>query len=212
MNNQYIPAGKLTKTIGLNGALQLYLNTDFARLHNRIDSLYIDLQGQKVPYLVIKLQAKSGGNMLVELEDIDTIADAQQLVGHEVFVTQDILPTLSGNEFYHQEIIGYTISDKELGVLGTVNEVIDVPLQTIVSVTYNNAEVLIPLAGAILVTINRDTKTIEVNCPEGLVDMYLTKDTTPDEDKDGQGEEDEGPAFKVSASGRKKYFRRAKKK
>ncbi len=212
MNNNYIPAGKLTKTIGLNGALQLYLNTDFARLHNRIESLYIDLHGQKVPYLVVKLQAKSGGNMLVELEDIETIADAQQLVGQEVFVTQDILPTLSGKEFYHQEIIGYTVTDKELGVLGAVNELIDVPLQTIVSVTYKEIEVLIPLAGAILININRDSKTIEVDCPEGLVDMYLTKDKTPDEDKDGQGEEDEGPAFIVKASGRKKYFKRAKKK
>lgn len=212
MNTNYIPAGMLTKTIGLNGAMQLTLKPDFARLHNRIESLYIALNGQYVPYLILKLQPKNGGNMLVGLDGIDTIELAQHLVGKEVFVTESTLPTLGNREFYHMEIVGYTVTDQTHGLLGTVNEVIDVPLQSIVSVTYQGNEVLIPLAGNILQNINREAKNIEVNCPDGLIDIYITADKTPDEDKDGQGEDAETPNFIVKASGRKKYFKRAKKK
>lgn len=213
MNNNFIPAGALTKTIGLNGALQLKLNPDFARLYNRINGLFIELHGQYVPYLIVKLQPKSGGNMLVELEDIETIADAQQLVGRDVFITKDVLPTLGNREFYHHEIEGFTVIDTVAGELGIIDNVIDMPQQSIIAVQYKGQEVLIPLAGEILVGIDRDKKTITVTCPDGLIDMYLNADKTPDEEKDGQNEpEDDGPAFIVKASGQKKYFKRAKKK
>lgn len=212
MNNNYIPAGVLTKTIGLNGALQLKLNPDFARLYNRINGLFIELNGQYVPYLIVKLQPKNGGNLLVELEDVENINDAQQLVGREVFITKDVLPTLGEREFYHHEIEGFTVIDTAVGELGVIDNVADMPQQSIIAVQYKGQEVLIPLAGEILVGVDRETKTITVRCPDGLIDMYLTIDKTPDDEKDGQGEEDEGPAFVVKASGQKKYFRRAKKK
>lgn len=171
--SEFIQAGTLTRTIGLKGALQLKLNTDFKRLYNRIETFFIEIGGQPVPFFIQKITLKQGDTLIVELEDVETEEEAKRLVNSPVMVSTDILPTVSGNEFFHHEIIGYTVVDNTAGPLGPVIDVLDVPMQTVIAVEHRSKEVLIPLAGHILQRINRDTKTIEVSCPEGLVDLYL---------------------------------------
>lgn len=187
--SEFIQAGTLTRTIGLKGALQLKLNTDFKRLYNRIETFFIEIGGHAVPFFVQKITLKQGDTLIVELEDVDTEEEAKRLVNCPVMVSTDILPTVSGNDFFHHEIIGYTVIDETTGPLGPVVDVLDVPMQTVIAVDYRNKEVLIPLAGNILKDINRSAKTIAVSCPEGLVDLYLgnAANETPE---DGQ---DDGP-------------------
>jgi 16S rRNA processing protein RimM len=182
--NEFIEAGQITRTIGLKGAMQLKLNTDFKRLYNRIDTLFIDVAGNPVPYFVIKMTPKQGDMLLLELEDIENEADARQLINAKVFVTLDIMPTLADNEFFHHEVVGFNVVDDVVGPLGLVVDLIDVPMQSVIAVDYKGSEVLIPLAGDILVKIDRDTKTITVHCPDGLIELYTTKPAKAEEEEE----------------------------
>ncbi|UPT65450.1 MAG: ribosome maturation factor RimM [Sphingobacteriales bacterium JAD_PAG50586_3] len=171
--NEYIEAGQITKPIGLKGLMQLKLNTDFRRLYNRIDTLFVEVAGNPVPHFVIKITPKGNDMVLLEMEDIETEADARQLTNAKVYVTVDIMPTLGTLEFYHHEVMGFTVVDTEKGELGPVVEILDIPQQSVVAVSYKSKEVLIPLAGHILKGIDRAAKTITVTCPEGLIELYL---------------------------------------
>lgn len=186
--NEYIEVGQITKPIGLKGLMQLKLNTDFRRIYNRIDTLFVEVLGQPVPHFVIKITPKGNDMVLLELEDIESEADARQLTNAKVYVTVDIMPTLGTQEFYHHEVMGFTVVDTQKGELGPVVEILDIPQQSVISVNHKGKEVLIPLAGDILVGIDRVAKTITVNCPEGLIELYLGN---PAAEVPDDGEEDD---------------------
>jgi 16S rRNA processing protein RimM len=171
--NEYIEVGQITKPIGLKGLMQLKLNTDFRRLYNRIDTLFVEVAGHPVPHFVIKITPKGNDMVLLEMEDIESEADARQLLNAKVYVTVDIMPTLGTLEFYHHEVMGFMVVDTQKGELGPVTEILDIPQQSVVSVNHKGKEVLIPLAGDILKGVDRAAKTITVQCPEGLIDLYL---------------------------------------
>lgn len=186
--NEYIEVGQITKPIGLKGLMQLKLNTDFRRIYNRIDTLFVEVAGQPVPHFVIKITPKSGDMVLLELEDIESEADARVMINAKVYVTVDIMPTLGDLEFYHHEVVGFIVTDQTKGELGPVAEILDIPQQSVIAVNHKGKEVLIPLAGDILKNINRTAKTITVDCPEGLIDLYLGNPAAEVQD-DGEDEE-----------------------
>ena len=171
--NEFIEAGQITKPIGLKGLMQLKLNTDFRRLYNRIDTLFVEVAGQPVPHFVLKITPKGNDMVLLELEDIESEADARQMINAKVYVTVDIMPVLGTLEFYHHEVMGFIVTDVHKGELGPVVEILDIPQQSVIAVGHKGKQVLIPLAGDILKGIDRATKTITVACPDGLIDLYL---------------------------------------
>jgi 16S rRNA processing protein RimM len=171
--NEFIEAGQITKPIGLKGLMQLKLNTDFRRLYNRIDTLFVEVAGQPVPHFVIKITPKGNDMVLLELEDIESEADARQMINARVYVTVDIMPVLGTLEFYHHEVMGFIVTDVNKGELGPVVEILDIPQQSVIAVGHKGKQVLIPLAGDILKGIDRAAKTITVACPDGLIDLYL---------------------------------------
>lgn len=171
--NEFIEAGQITKPIGLKGLMQLKLNTDFRRLYNQIDTLFVEVAGQPVPHFVLKITPKGNDMVLLEMEDIESEADARQMINAKVYVTVDIMPVLGTLEFYHHEVMGFIVTDVKKGELGPVVEILDIPQQSVIAVNHKGKEVLIPLAGDILKGIDRAAKTITVACPEGLIDLYL---------------------------------------
>ena len=84
-----------------------------------------------------------------------------------------MLPKLSGDKFYFHEVIGFTLLDKVHGDIGIVQSINDSASQVLFEAKKGDKELLIPVTDDIITKVNRETKTIEVNCPEGLVDLYL---------------------------------------
>jgi 16S rRNA processing protein RimM len=70
-------------------------------------------------------------------------------------------------------VTGYLVSDKKSGELGPVREILEMPGQRILAVEHREKEVLIPFKRPILVKTDHTAKTILVNLPEGLLDIYL---------------------------------------
>ena len=71
------------------------------------------------------------------------------------------------------EIIGYEVEDQNKGTIGTVVGVVDLKSNPLLIVDFNEKEILIPLVEELIVHVDRDSKRIKVNTPEGLIDLYL---------------------------------------
>ncbi|RYD89602.1 MAG: hypothetical protein EOP50_17300 [Sphingobacteriales bacterium] len=96
------------------------------------------------------------------------------------------LPELEQDQFYFHEIIGYKVHDAEAGELGTVREIFAMPTQDLIAMDYNGTEVLIPIMDDIVEKADKETKTLYVNLPEGLLEVY----TNPGAPDDADEEED----------------------
>ena len=83
------------------------------------------------------------------------------------------LPERKGNKFYFHEIIGFTVIDKEFGVIGTISKVLEYPNQAVMQIFHDNKEVLIPISDEIITEVKRKNKEIHVTAPDGLLNIYI---------------------------------------
>jgi len=83
------------------------------------------------------------------------------------------LPKLKGNSFYYHEIIGFTVIDEKHGNIGVIEKVLDNQHQDIFSIKKENKEILIPVADEIIKKVDRKNKVIEIEAPDGLIEIYI---------------------------------------
>ena len=85
----------------------------------------------------------------------------------------DLLPKLEGDKFYYHEVIGFTIKDKNFGEVGVIKAINDSTAQALFEIDRNGVEILIPMNDEFIVKVDKPNKTIEVETPEGLIELYL---------------------------------------
>ena len=91
----------------------------------------------------------------------------------DLFLPLELLPKLEGNKFYFHEIIGFTIKDQDFGNVGIIKGINDSTAQALFEIDRDGIEILIPMNDEFIIEENRDSKTILVNTPSGLIDLYL---------------------------------------
>ena len=84
-----------------------------------------------------------------------------------------MLPQLEGNQFYYHEIIGFKVQDIYFGEVGTITGVNDNTAQALFEIDHNGKEVLIPINDDFIKKVDRSTKTVTLDTPEGLINIYL---------------------------------------
>ena len=107
------------------------------------------------------------------MQDVKTLEQAQNLVGKSVYLPLEMLPKLSGKQFYFHEIVGFTAVDTEKGELGPITEVLEYPTQAILQIMKGKKEILVPILDHVIQQVDRDKKILHITAPEGLIDMYL---------------------------------------
>ena len=55
-------------------------------------------------------------------------------------------------------------------------------LQTILQIMKDYTEILVPLNKDILKKVDRESKSLKINAPEGLIEIYLNKNDDEDQD------------------------------
>ena len=51
--------------------------------------------------------------------------------------------------------------------------VADLKLNPLLIIDFNDKEILLPLFDGLIVHVDRESKQLKVNAPEGLIDLYL---------------------------------------
>lgn len=165
--------GKIVKTNGLKGDLSVFLDVDDLNDYADLDSVFVERKRSLVPYFIESIQIRNNG-AVVHFEDVDTLEDAQDLVGSCLYLPLDVLPPLDGNRFYYHEVIGFEVEDINEGSLGVLREINDNSAQAILCIDHpSGKEVMIPLVDQFLVEVDREGRKLKVAAPEGLVDFYL---------------------------------------
>lgn len=179
--------GHITKTTGYKGELVFFLDVDEPSRYSKLDAVFIELNGQLVPFFIERMQLR-GANAIVKLEGIDTAERASELVKAQLWLPLSALPKLKGNKFYFHEVIGFEVIDKHHGNIGSIEKVLDFPHQKILQIKNGDREILIPVLGHIVKKIDRVARTIEVEAPEGLVELY--RGSQEEKADDGENEQD----------------------
>ncbi len=169
--------GYTSKIHGKQGELTIKLDVDFLEECKRLESVLIQINKTDtslIPFFISKSQFQNNSTLRVKLDDVNEIIDAKPLVGKGVYIPNSLLPTLSGNQFYHHEVTNFKIIDTNYGEVGQLNQILNYPKQAIFEViNTDKKEILIPVVDDIINYIDRANKTITVTVPDGLIDLYL---------------------------------------
>lgn len=131
--------------------------------------LFIDQGSDTVPYPVEEI-TPHGHGFLLKLEGINNYGEAEEFSGC-LFLTEKS-PGTETPENDFQALVGFNVSDKEHGLLGTILRVTEMPQQLMAEVLFNGKELFFPLNEDFLIAIDWKNKTMEVQLPEGLLDIY----------------------------------------
>lgn len=164
--------GKITKLFGYKGDLIFYFDVDDITEYRKLDAVFIDINGDLIPFMIEKLTLHQGNTAIVRLQDHGTIEDAQRLINSELYLPLSTLPKLEGNKFYYHEIIGYTVVDAEAGEVGVIEDVNDQTPQVLFVIKKGYREILFPVVDELIDRLDRKEKKIYVRFPEGLIDLY----------------------------------------
>ncbi|MFL5763191.1 MAG: ribosome maturation factor RimM [Bacteroidia bacterium] len=180
--------GYIARRVGNHGELGFILDVDDPKRYNKLESVFIEINHSLVPFFINKIQVK-GANATVSLEGIDEIRKAEELLKCPLYLPLSFLPPLKGKKFYLHELTGFTATDKQFGEIGVISEVLDFPMQTILQIKRGEHEILIPAKEEFIVSIDRQKRIIELDTPEGLIDIYISdkKEDEGDMEEDAEG-------------------------
>jgi 16S rRNA processing protein RimM len=165
--------GKIVRKYSFHGELLIKLDTDEPELYENLDAIFIDYRNTFIPYFIESSQLHKSDLLRVQFEDVTTEADADSLLKCDVYLPLEFLPKLDGNKFYFHEVIGFKVEDLNYGVVGTITGVNDSTAQALFEIEKDGKEILIPINDEFIETVDRAKKTIMVNTPQGLIDLYL---------------------------------------
>ena len=163
--------GNITKPFGYKGQMVFYLDVDSPQDYAELDSAFIETKTGLVPYF-FKVDNINGNKAVVTFEDL-TPNEAQALAGHDLYLPLDLLPKLSGNQFYFHEVTGFRVIDSQYGDIGTLQSIIEYPAQPLFQIDKEGKEILIPVIDPVIKLVDRENKTLHIEAPNGLIELYL---------------------------------------
>ncbi|MFH6602634.1 ribosome maturation factor RimM [Maribacter algicola] len=166
--------GKIVSKYSYKGEVLVKLDTDEPELYENMESVFISLGNNLVPFFIGRCRLHKSNLLRIDFEEINDEADADRIMGAELYLPLTFLPKLEGNKFYFHEIIGFTVLDSDHGNIGTVQSVNDTTSQALFEIQKGDKQLLIPINDEIITKVDREQKTIHVKTPDGLVELYLS--------------------------------------
>lgn len=172
----YTAIGKLGKSHGVKGEVKITVEDRYWEDFEEAEVVFVEQRGKPTPYFVESIRGANG--QIVKFEDVDSPEDANIYLHMKILYLrkQDILleqerTYITEEELEYGRVKGYTMQDKQLGLIGEVEEIEGFPQQEMAYVSRGKSNVLIPLIPVFIVEIDDKNKLIKMDLPEGLLTL-----------------------------------------
>lgn len=163
----FLLIGKLGKTHGVHGEMDLQVYTDFPERLKHGKKVYLG-EG-KTP---INLDTVRPANkvFLISFDGYNSPEEAKILTNQEVFVKTTEIPPLPEGLYYHHELIGLRVYEGE-AFLGVVTEILETGANDVFVVKQaEGQELLLPDIPEVVLEVNLDAGQMRVHVLDGLRD------------------------------------------
>ena len=130
--------------------------------------------GEKRIETEIELCRNQHGRWVMALEGIGSIEEVEEWIGARIEIPKTELPAAPTGTWYSFDIEGCTVYWKDEPV-GPVTRLIDYGATSLLQVDRDGVEVLIPFAEAYLENVDVEAKRIDVDLPDGLIELNEPK-------------------------------------
>ena len=175
MKNEKVCLGAIVGVHGIKGEVKVKSFSDDERHLTRYGVLSNEA-GDKT--FDVKSVGHSKDLVRVKIKGVDDRNTAETLIGTGLYVKRDALPELSGEEYYHTDLIGLEARGKDGQKVGTVDAVYNFGAGDILELRLNDgSQEMLPFTTAFVPTVNIKDRSIIVEM------MHFAAD-----DEDGENE------------------------
>lgn len=175
---ELLPIGYVSKTHGIKGELNVRLDADYTT--DDVKFVVMDVDSIFVPFVIESSRGNAADNRLVKLEGVDSQEEAKAFVGKTLYAVLADLATLPGfdqsqaadsENLYLSDLVGYTLTDGNNNVVGSITGFNDDTQNYLLEVTLNEGRtVFVPFVDEWMLDLDQDKKTLSFDLPEGLLD------------------------------------------
>jgi len=165
--SDFLPAGFITRTHGIQGKLILRLEGTEADDIPEKEWVFVEIDGLPVPFFISEIHELNDNKIIIAFDTIYTETDARKLTGCRLMVNKNHLSVKTKKLHADRSIIGYKMHDKKHGTIGTVAEIIDISKNPVIRVI-GAKEFFVPYHRDIILKISHKNKSLQVKLPEGL--------------------------------------------
>jgi 16S rRNA processing protein RimM len=163
--------GTVVGKYSFKGEVLVKTDSDNPEDYTKLESIFVELSTGFVPFFIRKCQLHKSSLLRIDFEEVNSEQDADAILKKNLFLPLDLLPPLEGNKFYYHEVIGFSITQNGTQI-GTILRIIEQGLQALFEITDNQgAERLIPIHDDFILEVDRASRNITVQLPEGLLEL-----------------------------------------
>ena len=177
---EFVTIARVAKTQGRHGEVAATLLTDFPELFETRRKLFAlgetskgDQGGAAQPNrrkLELDEHWFHKGMVVLKFAGVDSISDAETLVGSEIQIPRSERAALGNDEFYVSDLIGCTVSDSSREI-GRIKDVQFGSGEAPLLVIEGEKEYLVPFAAAYIEKIALEQKRLEMKLPAGMLEL-----------------------------------------
>jgi 16S rRNA processing protein RimM len=176
MQQDYVEFCRVLKTRGLKGEIKVLPYNDSPSSLQDIAFLHIQLLPQQFERHDILKRNISGAAVFLFLEGINSIEQAQELVGQDLFIQQSQMRLPEEGKVYQRDLLQCEVRTVAGQRLGLVRDLMDLPQGLLLVLQLSDPdperksdEALIPFIPEFVQEVDLKAKIIIVDLPEGLV-------------------------------------------
>lgn len=157
--------GKIVNAVGLKGEVKVLNYSAYKERYRELAGIYIEDTG----YAIEKTRFVKE-NVILKLSGVDGRDEAEALKGKDVYISGDELPGLPEGAYYIRDIIGFSVTDDNGTVIGSLSDVLQNRAQDLYEVELENGKkILIPAVEEFVIDIDAVKRQITVKLIEGFI-------------------------------------------
>ena len=163
--------GKIIKKYSFKGEVLIKIDGTLSENYFDLKNVLIENEKYLIPFFIKKIKLHKPDIFRIKFEDIDSEELANKILKKDIYLPLSLLPPLSGKKFYFHEVVGFkALNDNK--IIGIIKNINDKSPQATFEIKDNDKIILIPIHDDFIIKINRKEKNIELNLPDGLLDLH----------------------------------------
>ena len=162
--------GYILKPQGLNGEVKVECVSPYPERFNRLDSVYLELEGKKHSYSIENVRI-SDRFVYIKFSEINSRDNAELLRNAEVLIEEKDLIQPADDEYFIHDLIGCKVVSENNDVIGVLSDVVQMSSNDVYVVKNSEGiEVLIPATKEVVKQVDIRQRQIIIQVLEGLLD------------------------------------------
>ena len=171
---EIIEIGIYNKAHGVKGEISATIQCEIDDF-KKFSCLVSDIDGIFVPFFVENIRPKTSDTILLTIDGFQSDIEVKTLVNKTIYVMKTEYAELSAEEDCDElpidYFIGFTVIDSDGNEIGEIVDVDDTTDNVLFIVESEEATYPIPAVDEFIVDINEDEKILELELPDGILDI-----------------------------------------